>query len=255
MTATVTELKPPVKKRPQPLKRGSAYFLPGSDHPLVSVTTVLNEIAKQETIGRWKAKVAAEFAFANPEASLEEAVNEPDAVRDDAASRGKTIHSWVEAYIKGAPLDPEKVSDKFRGYATGFVAWVEAWKPEFLHSEVAVFNLDYEYAGTCDAIVRDHQGRTLLIDLKTNNYYDEWSFGLQASAYLHTDFILTGPDRQPIDLPPIDTTAIVHLKKDGGLLYRELPDHFHSFIAYLHIFRAKRGEPCVDACWCKGVTE
>jgi hypothetical protein len=98
-------------------------------------------------------------------------------------------------------------------YVAGAISYLNENVEEFLHAEVTIFNREYKYAGTCDAIVKLKNGHTAIVDWKTSkNIYPEQA--LQAVAYANGDFIgYPNGDHQP--LPPIQEAHIVHLPGDA----------------------------------------
>ena len=239
-----------------PIQRGNDYFvgdvIPDVTEGLPRVTTILNEVAKQQFLSPWMAKLAAEYAFANPSSSLDEAKGAATRYTDKAAAKGSTVHSWCEAYANGASINIESMPKELKGYAISFINWVDEVKPEFLHTERIIANLTYGYAGTADIIAKVG-GRTLIIDIKTGKNVYDWDYSLQCSAYLHGEVIIDPATREQFELPVIEDSAVLHLRP-RGFAWHELPDTFESFVAYLHIFRARQGKPCPPVCClCAGV--
>jgi hypothetical protein len=116
-----------------------------------------------------------------------------EAQRSEAASRGTSVHEIFEnickgeAYISGAEETP---------YVRQIKKFVDDYQPEFLESELKVFSLEKEYAGTLDTVCRINAhpprrrhksmvGETVVLDLKTNKdgkIYPDSHF-LQVTAY------------------------------------------------------------------------
>lgn len=229
-------------KKPPPVRRGDLYYLPGTD-PLPSVTSVLQESAKPALVS-WAARTAAAKALADPSLSVDDAAAAIYQTSKKAMGLGSTVHSWAEAASQGnveeipqGPVNP---------YAKAWSSWFETYKPEFLHTERIVANFAHGYAGTADAIIRDQSGHVVIVDYKTGKaVYEEAAF--QVSAYLHADRAFT-PYKEPVDLPQADYSMIVHLKEDGTYAVHIMPDTFDVFLAYLHIYRRRRGRECPAAC-------
>ena len=92
--------------------------------------------------------------------------------RDDAADAGTLAHLLVEAHINGTePPDipdneiGEKAMQGYRNYCN----WEENSKIEIISQEMELVSEKYQFGGCPDAVGRDSQGRTILIDWKTSS--------------------------------------------------------------------------------------
>lgn len=94
-----------------------------------------------------------------------------------SADRGTLVHEYLEKKIKGQAT--VGMRDETEMYTSQVNRFIEEYGVEFHASEMTVFSLDKEYAGTLDAICtitkhpkrRRHTpmiGRTVVLDLKTN---------------------------------------------------------------------------------------
>jgi len=241
-----------------PIKRGDVYFIPPipgyseSLRELPAVTTILDEV-KKEAITNWKIRSTAEFCYANPGATMREAFGAQYKKSGEATLRGKTVHSWIQAYEKGAPLAPEELPEDIRPYGLAFEKYVDRFHPRSLQLGETLANLTYGYGGTLDSLLVDASGRTMLVDWKTGKaIYPEHRW--QLSAYRRAEWILVreGIETIAYPMPKVDGAMIVLLKPDGGFAIEEFADDFETFLAYKHIWhtRYSGGKPCPDSCFC-----
>ena len=169
-------------------EKSHRYTLDGKEIP--SVTQVLQVIAKpalvywgvNKAIGKVSDALRPDTPYTEGKLRemLSEARREPNKVKDEASSRGKVVHEWVERYINGdRPEMPD--NQEIRGYVECFKNWVEEENVKLEESEVMVFNDKEGYCGTLDVIAKVKRKR-YLIDVKTSkNIYPEHL--LQTAAY------------------------------------------------------------------------
>lgn len=229
-----------------PRRRDGFYHLDGKKY--ASVTTVIDSLSKPALI-IWGARTAASLVLNDPVTfdTAEKAAAGIYSARDKAADRGQTIHSWIEAYSKGAPLDPEAVPEAYQGYARAFLKWAGQFglrdpETEILQTEANIYSDTHMYAGTTDLIARVRRV-TFLVDFKTSkdgSLYDE--VGLQLAAYEGGEFILTR-DTPParIPMPEITTTMAVGLGADGGVQTRLTNDPLRVFLALKEVWQWQKG--------------
>lgn len=217
-------------------KRDSYYYYAGKKYP--AVTSILSVLAKGDGLVHWAAKTAAALVLSDPERynTAEMAARGVFDNRDDAAERGKLVHSLAEALGTGAPVDVDALPPHVRGYGRAFVAWTAALRPEPLWVEANVYSTTHQFAGTLDMIARFPDGFVKLVDLKTTKQvFREAS--LQMTAYAHADFILPrGTNQTPVPMPQVAETAVVLLQPDGTYQHKTVTAPFEVFLA-------------VKACW------
>lgn len=167
-----------------------------------SVTTILKALAK-DALPNWAAKVTREGIASlvrdgippetlTDQQRIAEALKENglrhNDVRDSAAEKGTGIHHLLESLCAGLPIVAET------GHAKALKSWWDATKPEVVESEIQVYSVRGEYAGTTDLITL-----TELLDLKTGNAkrrpYD--SDFLQVAAYRRAWREMTGFNLRP----------------------------------------------------------
>jgi len=146
------------------------------------------------------------------------------------AADGTAVHLAIDAAINGHELDVELTPTQ-ELMLRQFYRWQHGSAPDYLATEVAVFNATNDYAGTADFIARIG-GRTLLVDTKTGK--DLWPvMALQLAAYGNAEFMVHSGQAQP--LPELDGWAVLHIRPDGFALREVRPDlrdiAWHGFLA------------------------
>lgn len=240
---------------------GRRYYVWGRGERYWSVTTILRALPK-DALKFWAAKKVAEFAFDQAHAWLslprEAAVDllkrEPLRFTGGRADVGSAFHEIAESYTLGRPLSAAPFDPEIRTMVGHFLAFLDAFKPRYVATELSVYNRTQRYAGTADGIIEigaevlerfptpwePPEGRDfarILIDYKTGRgVYPE--AGLQLNAYGHAEFAgLPNGEEQP--LPELDGAAIVHVTEDGWELVpvRLSDELFASFLYVREVFR------------------
>lgn len=201
-----------------PKRRGGVYWVEGKPYP--SVTEVLKVIDKP-AIRHWYGQQVYYAMCKNPGLSEQEALVAPYQTSKDAASRGSTVHSIIEAYrTTGTVVAP---TPQFEGYAKAFQEWVREHNPQILESEKTVVNTEYSYAGTLDMLAVIG-GKKYVVDFKTSkdgSVYTEAH--LQVSAYQHC-------------LEGVDGGVIVGLAPDGSYNHQIAKNGFRAFVSALDLY-------------------
>ena len=224
------------KEKPKGLffsEEGHRYYLDGVR--TTSVTTVLSGGIPKPFLVPWAARRAAEYAVANPGASLDEIRTAPDRERDAAGVRGTAVHDLAEKIIHGTPVD---VPDELYPYVDGYVRFLDAFRVEPVLIEKTVAHRGLGYAGRFDAVVKLpglHGDAPVMVDLKTSNgVYRETK--AQCAAYSFADFYVeTDAPEIEIPLPLIEASYVAHITPDGTFLHplardrAELAEHFEVF--------------------------
>lgn len=167
-----------------------SYFMDGKLIP--GVTTICGNLGKP-WLAAWKVKMAVEYVrdHLRPETAyskkavdliLTTAKGEANKRRDTAADKGKEVHAWVEAYIKGEQAVPASKDKEVDAVIQKFLAWEKATAPKWLKSEMMVASRQHEYAGTLDFIA-EIAGKIVLGDFKTSKPGYHWDWGLQTAGY------------------------------------------------------------------------
>jgi hypothetical protein len=191
-----------------------------------SVTNVI-DVLNKPYLNAWHAKEAAIAAVnvnarfpglveAKPReatAWLKEAANRKAAA---AAALGDEVHNAVEALGRGDTVGA--VSELALPYINSWRAFVEDFRPEFVHLEATCFgtvdtrNGLKPYAGTVDAILRIN-GQLLVTDYKSGKSVHTEA-ALQLSALAHAKEIVTD-NGDLAAMPAIDGGAVIHLTPTG----------------------------------------
>lgn len=233
-----------MKAKPKGLtfsEEGHRYYLDGVR--TTSVTTILSAGIPKPFLIPWAARVAAEYAIANPGASVEEIRTAPDRERDKAGVRGTAVHALAEEIIYGRPVD---VPDELYPYVDGYVRFLDTFRVNPVLTERTVAHRGLGYAGRFDSIAELpalHGGDPVMIDLKTSNgVYRETK--AQCAAYSLADFYVEddAPDVE-IQIPEIQATYVAHVTREGTFLHplardrAEILEHFEVFRAAHSIYR------------------
>ena len=233
-----TEVKPPDEENP-------VYMVDGVGHD--RVTSILDVIHKPALVP-WAAGVAADSFAESLEALLQVrslsvddlpglrdmAAKAHNATRDRAANFGTRAHHAIEEYITSntVPTDLTLVP-----ILNAFEAWRTKENLTIEYTERIVWNPQYQYGGTIDALAyRD--GKPIVIDFKTgSDIYKEAA--LQVAAYAYGIRAITGV--------PIDEAWVVNIprkqpKKGPGFKTRKIPQpllgqNFTTFLAALDVYK------------------
>ena len=206
--------------------RGRVYTWQGSN--FWSVTTVIGNGLPKPALVPWGMREVAKAAVEQYErvfAMTRAAGDDPDArqavvdwlkgepyrQRDRAADLGSLVHARIESLILGQPEPP--APPVARGYLDAFDLFVTEWEPEFLASEMTVYNRTAQYAGTLDWIARI-DGVTVLGDQKTSAKGIFPDVAQQLVAYRRAEFVGL-PDGSEVPMPETDEARALHLRADG----------------------------------------
>jgi hypothetical protein len=213
-------------------KGGRRYvWPPNTDQPelvVPSVTTILGNLNKP-ALPNWAAREVARYAVEHipswenlpPDDAVDLLKGAPYRNMKRKGNIGTAVHEtvdlWMAQKIKVpdyAGLELPAVDDlDLLPYIAGAIQYLNSHVHRVLHSEVTVFNRQYEYAGTVDAIVKLHNGAVCAVDWKTsNNIYPEHA--LQLVAYANADFIGAN-DGTELVFPQITEAHVVHLPGDA----------------------------------------
>jgi hypothetical protein len=141
----------------------------------------------------------------------------PNAIRDDAGTRGTSIHTALEQLGMGivpdvwGPESPYPPED--RPTVAGVVRWFMDQEPEFVAQEQIVASRKHGYAGRFDLLIRRPDGRLAMVDLKTSKSMHADSHFRQLKGY-EIAWLENGG-------APLDELVVLHVDHDGE--YREYP--------------------------------
>lgn len=245
MTAVAEPAAPtgPVNADTNPETGARWYIHPVTGERFVSVTTILQVVAK-EALPYWAAKVTAEYALSNLPKLVKatrrmpcdmkgddrcglcldcvalELRRTPDRERDAAADRGTRIHHVAEQHV----LSGEVIGhhDDIAASVKQFLRFRDQFQPTYEASELTVLSRTHGYGGTLDAIARlgwcppkyrDLAGVPMVIDTKSGKgcYRD---YALQLAAYRHADVVLL-PDGTEQPMPKThEIGALLHVRPE-----------------------------------------
>lgn len=142
-----------------------------------SVTTILGDVKVGYGFEAWGKEQAANLGVEG--ARLDMALRAED---------GTLVHEAIERYNKGETLlwadyPGKRNDDKTWKCINRYVQWLNATKPELLATELTVYSKEFEFAGTCDAIIR-LDGKIMVLDYKTSKQINP-THELQVAAYAH----------------------------------------------------------------------
>lgn len=222
------------------------YTWAGARFP--SVTTVLKVLNKPALL-YWASSVVAKRvieAYQNGE-NMDEVLEYdelrmlPFAQKDDKASLGSLVHDVVEKAVAGREINFDYLTDDAKPYAESAITWVQENKPKYVFCERALFNTEYGYAGTCDAVV-ELGGRRLVLDYKTSQTTYE-DHALQLAAYRRAEFSVDRGVQET--MPDTEGGAILIVGEKKCRLYDwECGEkEFQVFLNALNVYRWKEGKP------------
>jgi hypothetical protein len=212
-------------------RRAGFYF--EETGPKISVTHVLTIIEKPQ-LKYWFGEQVYYAVVVDPSINKQEALSAPYRTSKEAALRGSTVHSIIEAW-KTTGDRIKDIPSQFSGYADAFYKWAEEVKLEVIENEKTVVSEKYQYAGTLDMLGKIG-GRTYVIDFKTNkdgNVYDEVS--LQLSAYKQALF------EQDIK---VDGLMAVAVSPTGTYTAKVMNDNLDVFLSALKLWVWKNKDVC-----------
>ena len=201
------------------LVMGRRHYEIGTDK-LPSVTTILSQTQSEEkkkSLANWQARMGKQYA---------------DRVRDIAALRGTSMHTYLEGYIKGERhLDLTSVGKEAGTMAQKVIESGLGDLGEVWGTEVTLYYPGL-YAGATD-VVGIYNGRESIIDFKQTNkpkqreWIDDYFTQLAAYAMAHNYVYDTA----------IQQGVILMCSKDGFFQKFEVSDK--EFQGYMHTFLKK----------------
>ena len=143
--------------------------------------------------------------------------------KESAGNKGKMIHEWIEAFIKGQN-PPSPINKELLKATEAFVQWTQEHKVKFILSEQKIYSKTHKYAGTLD-FTAEVDGVSVIGDVKTSSgIYDEFFF--QTAAYQ-----FARKEEHPREV--YDGNLIVRCGKDGSLQIAESLEYLENLTAFL----------------------
>ena len=259
------------------VKKGRGRFYKVDGDPMAegelfpSVTSILNIISKPALVP-WAKKITAEkfrdtlYEWQQDEHTedsgdgipvieltdesidtlFKEAKARPDVIRDEAGDYGTRVHEALATQEEGA-------EDKYPGIKA-YHEWLEEQGLEVEYREVPVYNTEYGYGGTVDAVAfRDSAPWPVILDYKTSSGI-YWETSLQIAAYgaawENTWPQIDHRENRTTHLNPIEGWALRFPKvepKSGQEFFEakkvaDLSESFDGFLAAKGLWEASKRE-------------
>lgn len=213
-------------------KDGRRYVWPETGEAYPSVTTILKNL--ESPFSRAAVHNVATYAVDHvleweklPRGTAISKIKESQWGKADF---GSEVHRVVQEWLDEPTLEIENVEPDYLLYLKAAINWLNANVQKAIHVEKVVFNTEYQYAGSADAIVKLRSGELAVVDWKTGGIYHRYA--LQQVAYARADYVIV--DDSPVRLPPISKAFIVQLTEEGEYQDYEVdlsPRAFRTFCA------------------------
>lgn len=213
-------------------QRPGLRFAPGNhtyrlDGQLVpGVTTILGVLDKP-AIPKWAATQVAEYVADHADAvehlramgrdpMIAALKGIPWQKRDDAATRGTTLHDHAERLLNGEDVELDD-DDPLLPVVEQAIAFMEEWQIEPVLVEQSVASREHRWAGRLDLGARyvrpdtGHRGLGIFDWKSGKALYPEYAW--QLNAYAHAEFYGEGGDEHP--MPEFDAAFGVQIRADG----------------------------------------
>ena len=161
-------------KSSRSIEDGYRKYLLG-ENKLPSVTTILSATKSEEekaALANWKARVG---------------INEANRIKTEASSRGTSMHSYIEDYLRGRINESFfESNEQYKNMAKEIIDKGLTNRLEEIYGVECTMHYPERYAGTADC-VGVYEGKETIIDFKQSNkpkkaeYIDSWF--LQTAAY------------------------------------------------------------------------
>ena len=135
-----------------------------------------------------------------------ESSKKTEKIKVDAGLVGSVVHGLIEDFLNGKEI-PEQTDKKVITCWNTFLKWWEKQEYTPVEIEKKIYSQNFNYAGTLDLVVKDKEGKLVLIDIKTSNsILFEYHLQLNAYAFAYTEETKNA----------ISGGKIVRLPKQGG---------------------------------------
>jgi hypothetical protein len=132
---------------------------------LVGVTTAIHHVLRAPELEEWFKRMGMQA----------------NAIRDEAAAFGKSVHAGLAAHLRGDVLLDMGLSEAWKATIQAGRDWLDANLSEVYAVEEPIASLKYGYAGTPD-VYGLRRCRPVIVDFKTTaDLY--WSHAYQLAAY------------------------------------------------------------------------
>jgi hypothetical protein len=192
------------------------YALEG--RPLLGVTKVIHTVLRAPELESWFKRMGMQA----------------DAVRDEAAAFGKSVHAAMTAYLRGQSLVPLDMPEKWRLIVEAGRRWIDDNVEEVYAVEEPIASAIYGYAGEPDTYCRlVGRASPTVVDFKaTGDLY--WSHRAQTAAYRQAAKETYGDSR-------IERLVLRFDKDDPGRVHpHPLRQHSDDFALFGYLLGAYR---------------
>lgn len=106
----------------------------------------------------------------------------PREILDRAAAKGTSVHALCAGIAKGNWIPDGMIDEELLGYVNSFKLWQAAQVKEFLVVEKRYTDIDKQFTGQMDYVVRANDDKFYLVDLKTSMTHQK-TYPVQMAAY------------------------------------------------------------------------
>jgi hypothetical protein len=208
---------------PWPSPQGRTWRVDGV--PIPTAQSILNLAVPKGGLGRWGARVAAEFAVAQWDAlgkvpPVERQAAIASSPFEERPPAGDSLDELLAAVWEGRPrADPKRVTEDVRPLWRALCSWLDAHQVEPLVWRRAVFDptRNRRYVAMVDLVARIDQGGPLLVSVETAEHvHPEVRLRLAAARY--APVMVTADGRGTQDWPPVTGCAYLHVRPQGVTL-------------------------------------
>ena len=212
-----------------------AYTLDGK--LLQGVTSIIDGTSSKANLIDWAANMAVDYVRDNSIPTELGRVVQPDTLelarkahtrrKESAGQKGTDAHALVEEYIKWCLTDP---TSKFSPNSVKdfeairpFIQWAQENDVRFIAAEQRLYSETHKFAGTCDFVYLDKDGKLTIGDLKT--FPKMWSADpfIQMGAYSLAWAELTGERPEQSVVVKMCDPEDERLRKYGGKAFAAYP--------------------------------
>ncbi len=216
--------------------RWHSYEIDGRKAP--GVTTLIGAGIPKPALIAWAARCAGECAADNldllttmdHDAVVDFVKGESDRRKNFAGVKGTQIHGLAQRIASGEPVE---VPESARGYVDAYLAWMDDWAPEVLHTEAAIASRRWWYAGTFDLLVRLRGDLCSLVDIKTGGSGVWPETCLQVAAYRAAETMLIG--KLETAMPETQAGHALWLGEGGEYEFLPVESGPDIFAVFLHV--------------------
>lgn len=199
--------------------RGHTYYIDGVK--VDGVTTILGKGLPKPGLVTWSARCAADEAVDHWDELAQLPVSErrerliqaPNNDRDTAGIKGTRVHALADKLAQGQQV---AVPEDIAGHVDACVRFLDDFDVKAVLTETSVISKQWRYGGTLD-LVAEIDGKTWLLDWKTNRSGPYGDVAFQLAAYRYADLWQHSDSwAEPL---AVDECGVVWLRADGYDLY------------------------------------